>query len=55
VEGDLELPRLPAIPGHQGVGVVESKINGAGVMIISEDRTRREDKPDDTSRKNYYS
>jgi propanol-preferring alcohol dehydrogenase len=29
VEGDLELPRLPLVPGHQIVGVVETQGNGA--------------------------
>ena len=29
VEGDLELPRLPVVPGHQIVGVVEARGEGA--------------------------
>jgi len=29
VEGDLELPRLPIVPGHQIVGVVEARGEGA--------------------------
>ena len=30
VEGDLDLPRLPVVPGHQVVGVVEEAGEGAG-------------------------
>src|SRR5258706_9411669 len=30
VEGDLALPRLPLVPGHQVVGLVESRGRGAG-------------------------
>ena len=29
VEGDLDLPRLPLVPGHQVVGVVEARGVGA--------------------------
>lgn len=32
VEGDLQLPKLPIIPGHQVVGVIDSL--GAGVQIF---------------------
>ncbi len=34
VEGDLELPKLPVIPGHQIVGVVEAR--GAGARAFRE-------------------
>jgi propanol-preferring alcohol dehydrogenase len=34
VEGDLELPRLPLVPGHQIVGVVEAA--GPGVSALEE-------------------
>lgn len=34
VEGDLKLPKLPLIPGHQVVGVIDAK--GAGVHLHKE-------------------
>lgn len=34
VEGDLELPRLPLVPGHQIVGIVDAQ--GAGVSKFKE-------------------
>lgn len=35
-EGDLELARLPLVPGHQGVGVVEALGDGCSRLSIGE-------------------
>ena len=39
VEGDLELPRLPVVPGHQVVGVVDAL--GPGCSRLGDRRPRR--------------
>jgi len=36
VEGELELPRLPLIPGHQIVGVVEQRGEGVSAVEVGE-------------------
>jgi propanol-preferring alcohol dehydrogenase len=36
VEGDLELPRLPVVPGHQAVGVVDARGPGCHELEVGE-------------------
>jgi alcohol dehydrogenase, propanol-preferring len=36
VEGDLEVPHLPVVPGHQAVGTVEAVGTGAGELRIGD-------------------
>jgi propanol-preferring alcohol dehydrogenase len=36
VEGDLELPRLPLVPGHQGVGTVDALGDGCTRLVAGE-------------------
>lgn len=36
VEGDLELPKLPIVPGHQAVGVVDARGPGCASLEVGE-------------------
>jgi propanol-preferring alcohol dehydrogenase len=36
VEGDLELPRLPVVPGHQAVGTIDALGDGCEVLHLGD-------------------